>query len=1334
MLTRSKEPSSRSHSIASSSLMAEDNAYDNIDQSRLYEAVLKIAILEYCNEARFWTPIVESPKPQLTNGTNNGSSANSKTLKASKQADSSDPKLPTYLLSSLENRLNLIAMKKSGSNLDDMTRRSLLRLYSELLDPKFKADVASVNKPEYLVMKFVSCANKELLKIGTIPSNEISSEVFKQAGKFVQILISLIQKDKNSDAIIAKLEKHKESLKPISKVKLNHVGDGSVSSQLDSSAKYPQPSFRITDMDKGCISLISELFAVDQVKLQQDIFKYKDLSQPKALHKDINQILFYLDKDLGQYTSKSFTSEVAYHEWKARERHGCEQLMAKYQIPSSMKLLPVPALPSGDDFYVFPTSSSTKPFFVILAKLCLEYENRVNTSEFSSEEKPFFSKQSQYLMGICARFWRIDYPTRAVSLYTAAHLSGILKDPLYDQGSIKELGPIDLNMTTKMFFACKRVVEEQGKLDWEDKHKWSLKDQDGWVKNLSYSYNETLFGIKESLVQIFNKTVKPKFGPYLGFLGEFLESDTLFQSVEQMGLPRRWEKKLSKALLRTSEIRYAELLSNLPRDNTLDIVHILDISDSIVSDIKMLQKRYKSPLLGFLNVSRTVGAVISGMFAADAKNILKHIDTYAKNKHQVLPYGDILEAYKSLYEIRDIHNQVSTPGSLFKFNLEDFFFPFLEAWIDESGEKISNIIHQAISSDKLEPIDLSKDDKKYSSSVLDIFTLIKEFLKILNSLNWSNEFQLAKMYTSLLKSISDGVLFYANSMADKIVRDLDEEEQERLALEAKNETLERRKSGNWFDEVKNVVSNMQNNTSKLLASESYNFKPELCVALNNLDAMMQQLTKLEDILDPEMISNTVAAFDPTLQKNYTSHIFSLRIIKAENLKSATSSSSVRPYITMIDTKVRKTIGKTRTISNNCNPEWDEEFELTLPANSSLTISVTVWDEKFGTHSICGRALLQLDPRRFKHDGIPQEVYLDLDSQGRVLVEVAVESERVDAIFVMGRAHRCLKRCEERCIKLIVEKFSRFIHYCFSRNNLKSICGNNGNIKPTQEQIDNAMMPLYNYLNMNLQVLAEFLSNHLLMKVMLATWTVVVASADELLLPKLASATTFHLSNIGSKLKSSNTANANSGWQSAVSSAMANVTNSIGISGFGKLLTNTELETVFSWLHFLCFDFFHNDGNGPPLKDLKNEQYQALLLIPVYYDGDINYLTLEVERLSPAYVMMLRDRNNFGEATPADKTKSVQRSMSRAGTIVRNKTILANATAKARAKADKEAQEAKSDPIAAQTLTEDIILRLLLIKDEKAFVARRLEQREKMAHSIATERLAKAAAEGRFSRP
>lgn len=1330
MLTRSKESSSRTQSISSSCLLSEDKAYDNVDLNKIYEAVLKITISEYCNEARFRTPIIEPPLSPTKTASSGASSTLSKHQKGTRSTDVTEPKLPPYLLSSLETRLNLIAMKKRGSSLDEMTRRSLLRLYSELLDPKFKADVASVNKPEYLVMKFVSCANKELVKIGTIPGHEVSSAIFKQAEGFVQILISLIQKDKNSDLIISKLQGQKESLKPNSKA----PPSSSSSSSSLGSVRYPQPSFRTTDMDQAHIDLIVKLFSVDIVKIQQDVFKFKDLAQAKTLHKDINQVLFYLDKDLGQYTSKSFADEHIYQDWKHREKLGCEQLISKYQIPPSIKLLPVPPLPSGDDFYVLPTSSSTKPFFVMLTKLCLEYENNNIDPLVPLTDKPLFGKQVMNLINNCARFWRIDFPTRAVSLYTAAHLSGILKDSLYKQESNKELGPIDTDATIKIFFACKKILEDQGKLDWDDKQTWAFKDQEEWVKNLSYSYNEVLLSVKNSLVLIFNKTVKPKFGPYLSFLGEFLESDVLFPSVEQLGLPKRWEKKLSKTLLRTSESRYAELLSNLPRDDTLDVIHILEISDSIVGDIRMLQKRYKNPLLGFLNVSRTVAAVITGMFAADAKNILKHINSYAKNKGQMLHYGDVLEAYKSLDEIRDIHNQVSSTGSVFKFNLEAFFYPFLEAWITESGEKITNIIQEAINTDNLEPIDLERDDKKYSSSVLDIFTLIKEFLKILKGLNWSNEFQLAKVYTTLLQSISDGVIHYANTMTDRIIKELDEQEQAKILAEANSDNSEKRKSGNWFDEVKNVVSNIQNGTSKLDLEEPYNFKPQLCIALNNLNAMMEQLSKLEDILDPELISNSVAAFDPTLQRNYTSHIFSLRIIKAENLKSATSSSSVHPYITMIDTKVRKTIGKTRTINSNCNPEWDEEFELTIPANSSLTISTTVWDERFGTHSICGRALLQLDPRRFKHDGIPQEIYLDLDSQGRVLIEIAVENERADAIFVMGRAHRCLKRCQERCIKLIVEKFSRFIHYCFSRSNLKSICGSNGNIKPTQDQMDNAMMPLYNYLNMNLQVLAEYLTKSLLMKVMLATWSVVVSSADDLLLPKLASATTFHLSNIGSKLKSNNTTSTNSGWQSAVSSAMANVTNSIGVSGFGKLLTNTELETVFSWLHFLCFDFFHNDGNGPPVKDLKNEQYQTLLLVPVYYDRDVNFLTQEVDRLSPAFITALRDRNNFDSSVVKDKNSDKNRNVSRAGTIVRNKTIRANATAKARAKAAEEAQEARSDPITIQTSTEDVILRLLLIRDEKSFVARRLEQREKMAHSIATERLAKAAAEGRFARP
>lgn len=1328
MLLRSKDSGGGTRSIASNSMVADSALYE-IDIDKLYECVLKIIILEYRNEARFRIPVKVPTSlgsiSSASSSNSNNTSGYAKYYKGSSVDDSNEPMLPSYILTALENRLKHIALKKEGTNLDELTRRSLLRLYTELLDPTFKAEIARVNKTEYLLMKFVSCANKEMVKVQTIPQNEISEVVFKQASTFVQIVISLVKRDKDSIKLISKLEEDKNALKPNSKKPFASNNGVKESGQL------AQASFRVSDMDQAMLTLIQNLFSVDKIKIQQDVIKFKDIAQQKALHKDIEQILFYMKKDLGQFTATDFESEHAYMEWKTREMEVCNSLLEKYQVPSSMKLVSIPQLPSGYDFYFFPPSSKTRSYFVTLTKMCINLDNKDKIQAFDINE-PLLSKNTTNLLTLCSKFWRIDTPSKPSLLYTAAHLSGILRDDYQEEANLQELGSINVERSKCVLHTCNRLLEDN-KVDFFDRKLWAFRDQDQWSQNLIITYNETFYAIKQGLQLIFNRSIKPKFSPLLQFLGEYIEADPLFFKLTEVGLPKKWEKKLTKTVLRASEKRYTELLCNLPRDDTLNIMHILDISDSIVEDVKMLQKRFKHPLLGFLNVSRTVAAVLTGMFAADSKNILKHIFTYAKNKNEHIPYTSALEVYKSLREIRSIYSQVSEEGSTFKFNLEKFFFPYIKSWVIESSEKIQNIVNEAINKDKYEPIDNEIDEKKYSSSVFDIFAIVKQYLKILKDLQWENSFQLAQVYTILLKSISDSSIHYCNIVTDKIIKELDEEELKKLeALE--NKKSENRKSVNWLDGVKNVVSNIQN-YNKMELEEPYNFKPETCVALNNISAMMDQLSKLEEILDPEHISGTIIKHDPSASSNYTSHIFSFRVVRAENLKAANSSASgtnMKPYVTLIDTKARKTIGKTRWINNTNSPEWDEEFECILPAKTTLTLSVTVWDEKIGTHSICGRAMLQLDPRRFKNDGIPQEIFLDLDSEGRVLLEVAVESERLDALFVMGRGHRTLKRSQERCIKLIVEKFSRFIQFCFSRNNLRSICGNNGQQKPTQEQVDNAMMPLYDYLNMNLQVLAEYLMKDLLMKVMLAAWGVIISSADKLILPKLSSAKTFHLSSLGSKFSNGNNS---SNWQFAVSSAVANVTNSMGITGFGKQLTNIELDTVFTWLNFLCFDFFHNEGNGPPVKDLKNEQYQALLLIPVFYDRDVNFLKQEVERLSPAFLMMLRDRNNFDSrevSHPEEKNGSIKRSFSRAGSIMRQKTIVANATAKARAKAEKDAEEARSDPIAAQAQAEDVILRLLVLKEEIPYVVERIEQREKLARSIATERLAREAALGTFS--
>lgn len=76
-------------------------------------------------------------------------------------------------------------------------------------------------------------------------------------------------------------------------------------------------------------------------------------------------------------------------------------------------------------------------------------------------------------------------------------------------------------------------------------------------------------------------------------------------------------------------------------------------------------------------------------------------------------------------------------------------------------------------------------------------------------------------------------------------------------------------------------------------------------------------------------------------------------------------------------------------------------------------------------------------------------------------------------------------------------------------------------------------------------------------------------------------------------------------------------------------------------------------------------------------------------------------------------------------------MYASATAKNRAIAAKEKKVAKTDPDANMVLKEDIILRILFARGQKDFVRTRLNQRAKLAYSLATERMARIAAERRL---
>ncbi|ODQ61947.1 hypothetical protein WICANDRAFT_60021 [Wickerhamomyces anomalus NRRL Y-366-8] len=1251
--------------------------YDS-DPHAVYEAVLKVILLEYKNEPRFKIP-TRPPSSQGRTSPSPASSARSSTPTPAKRDRSpnkhswfhnkgeSDPELlPKDTIPALKKQLGRIAVGKDTSVKDPLSKRCLLHLYNELLDPKS----GRIEKAEELTVVFVRLATKEIqLYTG---KTDLKNDVYHQTGVFVNILIGILRTQKNGEVSIRKLEDYRNSLKPS-----NHLKPTD-SRGSEAGVTYLKPSYRLSEISSA--QILGSLFSVDDVKLQQDIIRLKEIATEPYLYADLNKRLSLLKSNEDVFNPDSFDSHDGYFAWKKTEDKELRTLIESIPLVEAHK-----TKVSSNDFTFIPID--TRDALVELLARVLEYEHHQNS------EETIISNATKDIVEKCCLYWRINPISQACLLYQASHLS-ILKSTENE---------LNAETTEYLFGAFSRLLGDS------DARNWSKPDKKLWITNLSNTYIQVMASVRSLLTAIYGQKA-PKLTPILRVFYTYIEPDPLYEVILKSGLPQKWMKRLKNTLLSTTEQKYIDILKIIPTDSSLDLVHVKEASEGIYKQTQLLQKKFPKPLLDEIYIANEAAYLFIKLFSEDVSNMLAHIEHYSVKSGKSVNYADALETYQELKYLRDIYSQVAPKNAKFTLNLEKFFFKYLDELCSMSARKMLPVVQEAIQHDAFEPLDLN-NGSGYSSSVLDIFKMINETFTMFKSYGWQNEVHLAEIYTKLLKAASDALVYYSARMMNMIIGDLSEEQLNAPSAATKEQN---RKSGAWiFNEMKAAVSNA---SSKIEAPEPFNFQSQTCVVLNNLSEMLKMLTALEAQVDPESISSKVKNIRPDANKPL-SNLFTIRVKNAENIKPCGSDGFSSSSVVLIDGHLKKEIGKTKIVPKSLNPVWNEEFEVETTSDNLKVISATVWDHssKFGSHDLCGRALVQLDPKKFRTDGIPEEITRDLDIQGSISFEVSLESEKNDAIFSIGRAHRSLNRTMERAYALIVDKFSKFITYSFSRATLKSICGSNGARKPTNDESYDAIVPLFDYLNLNLQVLATVLNNDILLKVMVQAWKIVLTSADNLLLPALAS-----VKNTNILAKSSAT------WQNSFSNAVANVTNSVNIPGFGRALSHNEVDTIFVWLNALCYDFFHNDGAGPPLEQLKNESYQGLLLIPVYYDRDVVFLKSEVDRLTPIVLKSIREKNFLGDDSGSNIKK-------RSNTIARSKTILAYGSAKRREEVKKAIKDSDQDTGHFQISTEDIILRVLLAKDQKEFVARRLKERERIAKSIATERLARLAVEGRNGR-
>lgn len=195
--------------------------------------------------------------------------------------------------------------------------------------------------------------------------------------------------------------------------------------------------------------------------------------------------------------------------------------------------------------------------------------------------------------------------------------------------------------------------------------------------------------------------------------------------------------------------------------------------------------------------------------------------------------------------------------------------------------------------------------------------------------------------------------------------------------------------------------------------------------LNNIEFATYQLDKLEHEVNVDACAEVILRHTPPVsqrERKATNYVFSIKIVEAEDLKACDINGLSDPYVVLGD-EYQKRLAKTRIIYANLNPRWEETVDITT--QGPLNIIATVWDwDTLGDHDCVGRTSIKLDPSHFS-DFLPREYWLDLDTQGRLLLRVSMEGERDDIQFYFGKAFRTLKRTERDMTRMITDKVRDF---------------------------------------------------------------------------------------------------------------------------------------------------------------------------------------------------------------------------------------------------------------------------------------------------------------------
>ncbi|ORY12406.1 C2 domain-containing protein [Clohesyomyces aquaticus] len=1256
--------------------------------------------------------------------------------------DSKSTRFPHGFMNELDKRLTgvLMGTERMPEYKDPLVKRTMGKFLNELKAPQFRKNMEKDRRVEDLLLIFFSNATKEMQQ-GKAPGDDSwKLMVDRHVALFIRLISSTL---KDRDWVRDRPELSAR-LATMEKKLLVHDQDLSAETERNGGAggstievEVPR-SYEVKDME--LVLVVQRIFGISYGDVQADINRYKAVWTEKAALQDLKtyqaQMSLMSKKTLN---SDDFDLEDAYEAWRKAEVHDLSQMMLAIvqSNPELAKSTPGGSVPQFrpnapmESGYIDPTrrgsgadavgssyvidqpvdmsalnirddspndeSSYTfippdpRMYYRAVLNEALTYDLAdagLQPSEATSETPPvkLLSKQSTELLNEIAIRWRLPHPSRMVLFLDVIREKyqnqDIILDTLIEAFNFVKEPPTDKK--------SHRMSMVQLPESLYDRSKWTIHD---------YALNQQILsGLHDALVRelfqmaltVFDPKPAP-LGPIMFVLNEHIWDDPLFSTTpdELDAVADQLRKALRE---RAAEVYRGLLDKHIPdTKEEWEFYHVIELGRAVVKLCEKIQKRYrKNPeILGVKPMMCLVEETFPS-YAADARDLVARILDVAQEKGEDVPIQDGFDLYKELVEIRRIHSD-ALPSRKFGFRIEDLLQDFVWRWIDMTDKNIVGWVENAFKQDQFmvesqNPVPM--DDERHSVSVVDIFRSFKQSIDQISSLNWDDDVQYAKFMTAVSKSVGIGLARYCDLVEQKFTKEMDRmtPEQEAASRQTRQEK--------WISMAKDFYAGKEN-------IEPFQFWPESLVKLNNIEYAMLQLDKLEHEVNVDACAAVIAQHAPPPTQRIrkpNSYVFTIKIIEAEDLKACDINGLSDPYVVLGD-EYQKRLAKTRVIYGNLNPRWDETIDITT--NGPLNIIATIWDwDTLGDHDCVGRTSLKLDPSHFS-DFMPREYWLDLDTQGRLLLRVSMEGERDDIQFYFGKAFRTLKRTERDMTRQITDKLSSFIHHCLSRPALKRILSKGISVTsvtsyfrntrpqsvaqgPTQQDVTRALEPLFNYFNENFAIMKQTLTDSTMIMVMTRLWKEVLATIESLLVPPLSD-----------KLSQQ------------------------------RQLTQQELDVVFKWLKLL-FDFFHaadEEGNsdGVPIDILKSPKYHELQNLNFFYFESTEDLIRTSESMAAANVA--RQQEQQARLNRMSAPPTMGHAFGGAAGLLgiptrKHKTVMLSKNLGTMRKAKEEKRkEAQADP------NDDMILRILRMRPEaEGYLKLRSRQKERFRAAQAAEQI------------